>query len=40
MGDRIRCAFARFVEPLSGEYCVVPSVEALARFGGCADRGE
>jgi putative iron-dependent peroxidase len=32
VGDGIRCALTRYVEPLTGAYYVVPSVEALGTF--------
>jgi putative iron-dependent peroxidase len=32
IGDGIRCALTRYVEPLSGAYYVVPSVQALRRI--------
>jgi putative iron-dependent peroxidase len=32
IGDGIRCALTRYVEPLTGAYYVVPSVAALSRY--------
>jgi putative iron-dependent peroxidase len=32
VGDGIRCALTRYVEPLTGAYYVVPSVAALNKF--------
>jgi porphyrinogen peroxidase len=36
VGDGVRCAFTRYVRPLTGAYYVVPSVEALVRIAGPA----
>lgn len=38
IGDGIRDALTRYVTPLTGAYYVVPSVDALARFGTADDR--
>jgi putative iron-dependent peroxidase len=32
IGDGVRCALTRYVEPLTGAYYVVPSVQALHRI--------